>query len=186
MVTDRQLQVLDLVAGGLTDGEIATKLGIGVPTVRTHIRTIREKAPPDLPFDVGTRAGLVRYRDWLQRDRLSADATNPRVPILVIRRLGDDAVARPLLRERYSIGRSRRADFVLDSPYVSSNHARLIEAGGTWAIEDARSKNGTRFNGELMDPGVPTPLRATDTVTIGEFSLTLVERATEGPTKTLQ
>lgn len=35
--TNRQREILDLVAQGISDKEISIALGIGIPTVRTHL-----------------------------------------------------------------------------------------------------------------------------------------------------
>ncbi len=42
-LTEREMQVLRLLAQGLEDGEIATRLGVGTVTVRTHISNILAK-----------------------------------------------------------------------------------------------------------------------------------------------
>lgn len=43
LLTDRELYVLRLAAGGLTDKEIAQRAGIGIATVRTYWERLREK-----------------------------------------------------------------------------------------------------------------------------------------------
>jgi DNA-binding CsgD family transcriptional regulator len=50
-LTPRELDVLRLIAAGLTDGEIAAELKIGKRTVQTHVRSILTK------MGVGTRTG---------------------------------------------------------------------------------------------------------------------------------
>lgn len=42
-LTDRELEVLDLVARGMMDKEIGVQLGISVHTVRNHVRSIYDK-----------------------------------------------------------------------------------------------------------------------------------------------
>lgn len=42
-LTERERQILTVVASGLTDKAIAEELGIGVSTVRSHLDRIREK-----------------------------------------------------------------------------------------------------------------------------------------------
>ncbi|MEW2114191.1 response regulator transcription factor [Streptomyces sp. NPDC005474] len=52
-VTGREREVLALIARGLTNPEIATRLGIGISTVKTHVRRLLAK------LDVHDRAQLV-------------------------------------------------------------------------------------------------------------------------------
>ncbi len=53
MITRREKEVLQLIAGGLTNTEIAKKLFISVPTVNTHRKSLIEK------FDVTNTAMLI-------------------------------------------------------------------------------------------------------------------------------
>ena len=39
-LTDREMDVLRLLAEGLTDREIGDRLGLGLPTVRYHVRNL--------------------------------------------------------------------------------------------------------------------------------------------------
>jgi pSer/pThr/pTyr-binding forkhead associated (FHA) protein len=50
-----------------------------------------------------------------------------------------------------SIGRAADNDVVIDNPGVSAYHARIIEDGGKYIIEDLASKNGVFVNGERID-----------------------------------
>lgn len=43
LLTDRELQVLALIAQGLSNQEIADNLGISLPTVKTHVTHILQK-----------------------------------------------------------------------------------------------------------------------------------------------
>lgn len=64
-LTPRELEVLGLVAEGLSNGEIASQLFLSVHTVKNHVHKILET------LGVRSRAGAVRYaieRGWL-RDR---------------------------------------------------------------------------------------------------------------------
>jgi transcriptional regulator with AAA-type ATPase domain len=49
--------------------------------------------------------------------------------------------------ERRASGALRRLELKLPDRAMSSQHARLIHLHGTWIVEDADSKNGTRVNG---------------------------------------
>lgn len=56
-----------------------------------------------------------------------------------------------LNRERLTIGRRPSNDIVINFPSVSSEHACVITRRGESYIEDLRSTNGTRVNGELIN-----------------------------------
>jgi len=43
LLTRRELEVMECVAAGLTNGEIAKRLWIGVPTVRKHLEHVYDK-----------------------------------------------------------------------------------------------------------------------------------------------
>ena len=58
-LTDREREVLDLVARGLTNKEIATALNVTENTVRTHLRNILDK----LHVHNRTQAALLARRD---------------------------------------------------------------------------------------------------------------------------
>lgn len=53
VITRREKEVLQLIAEGLTNGQIADKLFISIPTVNTHRKSIIEK------FDVKNTAALI-------------------------------------------------------------------------------------------------------------------------------
>ncbi|MEM7285129.1 MAG: FtsK/SpoIIIE domain-containing protein [Actinomycetota bacterium] len=65
---------------------------------------------------------------------------------------GPDAGTTHTLGDRSEIvvGRSSRADVVLDDPTVSPIHARLYREGDAWEIEDLGSHNGTTVGGEAV------------------------------------
>lgn len=50
-LTPREIQVVRLVAEGLTNAEIATVLCLSVGTVRTHLRNVCSKATLDAHID---------------------------------------------------------------------------------------------------------------------------------------
>lgn len=54
-LSDRELQVVELIASGLTNQEIADKLEISKRTVDNHISNILNKTPAD------NRVALVRW-----------------------------------------------------------------------------------------------------------------------------
>ena len=64
-VTDRQAEILALMAQGLTDKEIARRLGLTRGTVRTHVDRLFR--------DHGLRSRTEAVANWLEeRDRETA------------------------------------------------------------------------------------------------------------------
>ena len=59
-LTAREVEVLALVAEGLTDAEVAERLVVSIRTVHAHLRSIYRK------LDVRTRSAATRYA--LQHD----------------------------------------------------------------------------------------------------------------------
>lgn len=70
-------------------------------------------------------------------------------------------VNRPLV-----VGRSPEADFVLEDPYASDFHARLVFQAGEVRLQDLGSTNGTFVNGERV--AAPLSLRRGDQITVGQ------------------
>lgn len=69
-----------------------------------------------------------------------------------------------------TIGRLAENDFVIIGPTVSRRHAQLVFSDGHWYVEDLRSGNGTRVNGQRIYGRAP--LKDGDTINFGD------ERAT--------
>jgi len=65
----------------------------------------------------------------------------------------------------FMIGRSAEADLQIADPLVSSRHARLVSANGTWTVEDLDSSNGTLVNGRNV---ITRALQGEDQVEIGD------------------
>jgi hypothetical protein len=70
------------------------------------------------------------------------------------------------------IGRHPRATIVVDSSFVSSEHAQLNWEHDRWWVTDLRSTNGTLVNGAQIR--VPTGLRPGDVIELGAIRLELV------------
>jgi hypothetical protein len=49
------------------------------------------------------------------------------------------------------LGRSRQCDIVLSDPNVSRQHAEIRPRGGSWAVTDLGSTNGSRINGRQLE-----------------------------------
>ena len=60
-LTERQLDVLDLVAAGLTNGEIAERLVVSVRTVDHHVSAVLAKLGVTTRRDAARRAQEMRH-----------------------------------------------------------------------------------------------------------------------------
>lgn len=64
------------------------------------------------------------------------------------------------------LGRSDETDVVLDDPYASEFHFRLVSAENGMMLHDLGSTNGTYVNGRRVS--APTQLRHGDTIQVGK------------------
>jgi pSer/pThr/pTyr-binding forkhead associated (FHA) protein len=69
------------------------------------------------------------------------------------------------------VGRDPDADVSLSEPTVSWQHARLTAHGAAWTIADLGSTNGTRVNGERIEPGREIAIDPGAEVRFGEITL---------------
>ena len=56
------------------------------------------------------------------------------------------------------IGRAEDSTLVLDDDYASTRHARLIQQGDGWAVEDLGSTNGTYLDRTRVTAPTPVPV----------------------------
>jgi pSer/pThr/pTyr-binding forkhead associated (FHA) protein len=75
-----------------------------------------------------------------------------------------------------TLGRARRADFIVDAALVSRIHCRLAAGAGEIEAVDLQSTNGTYVNGRRVDRGT---LKHGDRLRVGAVEL-LVTRITGG------
>lgn len=68
-----------------------------------------------------------------------------------------------------SVGRSSEADIVLDDPYASEFHFRIVVQDGAVVLSDLGSTNGTYVNGRRVT--VPTSLGKGDSIQVGNTIL---------------
>lgn len=64
------------------------------------------------------------------------------------------------------LGRSAETDFVLNDPYASDFHLRLVSQENGMMLHDLGSTNGTYVNGRRVT--APTQLRRGDTIQVGK------------------
>jgi ATP/maltotriose-dependent transcriptional regulator MalT len=66
-LTDRQVEVVKLIADGLTNGEIAARLVLSVRTVDTHVAAVLDKLGARSRRDAATRAAALGLLDRAER-----------------------------------------------------------------------------------------------------------------------
>jgi pSer/pThr/pTyr-binding forkhead associated (FHA) protein len=64
------------------------------------------------------------------------------------------------------VGRSDQSDVILEDPYASEFHFRLVAQDGTLTVSDLGSTNGTYVNGRRIT--TPTNLRRGDALQVGK------------------
>ncbi|HEX5722559.1 MAG TPA: FHA domain-containing protein [Acidimicrobiia bacterium] len=64
------------------------------------------------------------------------------------------------------VGRSDQADVVIEDPYASEFHFRLVLSDGVLTVSDLGSTNGTYVNGKRIT--TPTNLRRGDALQVGK------------------
>lgn len=78
-----------------------------------------------------------------------------------------------LEREQYILGRHPDCDIILDSAAVSRQHARAVQVGNSYFIEDMQSRNGTKVNNKRIEERIK--LQDGDTVCICDIELAYVD-----------
>lgn len=73
------------------------------------------------------------------------------------------------VRDVTVLGRSTESDVVLEDPYASDFHMRLVAQENDLMLHDLGSTNGTYVNGRRVN--VPTSLRRGDTIQVGKTVL---------------
>jgi hypothetical protein len=132
----------------------------------------RRRVPPPSSTRVVARA--------LLRDALAG--RDPVVGPRLVRVDPGAAGERAELRDGLVIGRAAHAAFRLDAEDVSRSHARVVAAGGGFAIVDLGSKNGVAVNGRRIG-GRPRPLRDGDVVALGAVALRVEAGLAREPTR---
>ncbi len=94
-----------------------------------------------------------------------------------------------ITKDEMSIGRVDQRDICIKDPTVSTDHCTIIRRNGSFFVRDNGSTNGTRINGNPLEPGVEQELVNTDVLLVGgiellfdndDKSVTTVMRTTAG------
>lgn len=87
---------------------------------------------------------------------------------------GDHAHGRP---GEWVLGRHPAADITITTPNVSARHAAIAYsyASDSWSIQDLNSTNGTRLNGERLEPGYMAPIKVGDKLHLASALINVVE-----------
>jgi hypothetical protein len=133
-------------------------LFVVVRAVWSELRPARRRSPnpsPASPVAVGASGGRDRLQPNIQVVQ-PADAALS---------LGEVIVLQPVTM----IGRESDNDLVVDEDTVSGYHARLLNRGGSWWIEDLKSTNGTLVNDSRV--AGTRILRSGDVIQMGRVQL---------------
>lgn len=129
---------------------------------RTQDQTVRNQPPPEaatVRVSESPRAGGRAWRLVGANDVAAAV---------------DFTVQEAALLESESgllIGRSARANYVIEHDSISRNHARFLIERGTLLLEDLDSMNGTWVDGKKLEANAPVPLKPNGIVEIGKLAL---------------
>lgn len=121
------------------------------------IRVIRS----DLRLAAG---GRIRTGEPPRKQRQSAaarTAATPRsaIPTTLVVTAGSMAGTRLRLHQGpILIGRAEDSTLVLDDDFASTRHARLVQHGNGWAVEDLGSTNGTYVDRTRVTATTPVPI----------------------------
>ena len=88
------------------------------------------------------------------------------------------ALARDGRRPYVTLGRGAENELVIDDATLSRVHLVLMRApDGTWTVRDAGSSNGSRLEGQRLEPGKPLPLPPGSRLEAGGVRLTFHDPA---------
>jgi hypothetical protein len=111
----------------------------------------------------------------MRKDSPSLPREHVERPVLLWQRSGAPAVEYNIWPERpVTIGRDNTNTISIESPFVSKAHAIFQYSGGQFVIEDLRSANGTKLNGQSIEVSIVSP---GDVIEIGDERLLFIDRA---------
>ncbi len=114
--------------------------------------TVKKPAPTVRAKTVAT-AVAIRAQDGPQRPQPpSEDGEKPSVTARIVVEVdGKTLCERALDQPALTVGRHSESDVHVPVQGVSRRHARIVNEGGKWVIEDADSLNGLVFQGRRVD-----------------------------------
>jgi pSer/pThr/pTyr-binding forkhead associated (FHA) protein len=117
--------------------------------------------------------GWVIWVFWRELQTNTALIASRRIPPLSlwVLRPGQEPGEQAISQAECIIGRDPTSEIFLEDETISAHHARLTYHHNQWWLEDLRSTNGTKLNGELIS--TPTVVIPGDVVTLGEVVLRL-------------
>jgi pSer/pThr/pTyr-binding forkhead associated (FHA) protein len=151
-------------------GVVSPLLNSGLaPTSDTVQTRAPDRAPPSAPARPPPAAPPLK---------LQKAGKHPKLVVVV--EDGSDGKTFELTSPEVIVGRTEGEVQLYDDPYVAQRHARLVDQGGTWQIEDLRSVNGV-----YLRLTARTPLEAGDLILLGsqvlQFQLVSEEERQLGP-----
>src|SRR3954464_2662043 len=87
-----------------------------------------------------------------------------------------------LTRDSIVLGKRADCDVLVDSQFVSRQHARLERSGEAYELLDLGSLNGTLLNGQRVEPGKRHRLVKGDEIAIADYVITYWEGSDEEST----
>ena len=104
------------------------------------------------------------------------------MPELYLDRPGEPRRKVVLTTDVVALGKRADCDVVLESQFVSRQHARLERRGEAYELIDAGSLNGTLLNGKRIEAGRPHRLERGDEIAIADYAITYWEGDTDEAT----
>lgn len=167
-LTPRQQQILDLIARGLTNQDIAEALGISVNTVKVHVNGLIRA------LDVSNRTEAVFMHGRLREQAQAAAGDKGQPPTLSLAPCTvaeesagartaasafDDALADALLAWRWFPVRRGASTTSADNAggYRVAARAELADGGSTWRVELVHDASGHQLWAERLQADASAP-----------------------------
>ena len=140
---------------------------------RRRLPTASSPSPPAAPEAVSNGKAMLA----LQAELIDADQV-----------VSSESLSIPLKTTSVSIGRDDGNDIVIPRDEISSMHASIDYRNGYFYLEDHRSTNGTRLNGQKIGVNMPVRLKSGDKIHFAdvEFRFLLPDHAPLGETVMLK